>query len=216
LSLSNIIGRIFWASSSDYLGRKLTYAIFFSLGTILYFSAPWAGNNQYIALFVLINLVILTMYGGGFATIPAYLADIFGTQHVGAIHGRLLTAWAAAGILGPRIMTYFRESLTNSGIPEAEAYSSSFKILALLLILGFVLNFFVKPLDSKHFMSESELKKEKDIAAKKDSDNALLVSKGKSNQAVQKLILPIAWIVVGLPILWGISNALQKGIIIFH
>jgi|TARA_B110000259_G_scaffold85447_1_gene99599 MFS family permease len=216
LSLSNIIGRIFWASSSDYLGRKLTYAIFFSLGTILYFSAPWAGNNQYIALFVLINLVILTMYGGGFATIPAYLADIFGTQHVGAIHGRLLTAWAAAGILGPRIMTYFRESLTNSGIPEAEAYSSSFRILALLLILGFILNFFVKPLASKHFMSESELKKEKDIAAKKDSDNALLVSKSKSNQVVQKLILPIAWILVGLPILWGISNALQKGIIIFH
>ena len=90
LSLANIIGRIFWASSSDFLGRKLTYAIFFSLGTALYLAAPWAGINQYIATFVLITLVILTMYGGGFATIPAYLADIFGTQHVGAIHGRLV------------------------------------------------------------------------------------------------------------------------------
>jgi len=216
LSLANIIGRIFWASSSDYLGRRLTYAIFFSLGTILYFLAPWAGNNQYIALFVLINLVILTMYGGGFATIPAYLADIFGTQHVGAIHGRLLTAWAVAGILGPRIMTYFVESLTSSGMPKAEAYSSSFKVLALLLVLGFILNFFVKPLTSKHFMSQAELKKEKDIASKKDLDNTLLVAKGKSNQVVQKLILPVAWIVVGIPILLGIYNALQKGIIIFQ
>ena len=113
-------------------------------------------------------------------------------------------------------MTYFRESLTSRGIPEAEAYSSSFKILALLLVLGFILNFFVKPLNPKHFMTESQLKKEKDIAAKKDSDNALLVSKVKSNQAIQRIILPVAWIVVGLPIIWGISNALQKGIIIFH
>ena len=216
LSLANIIGRIFWASSSDYLGRKLTYAIFFSLGTLLYFSAPWAGLNQYIALFVLINLVILTMYGGGFATIPAYLADIFGTQHVGAIHGRLLTAWATAGILGPAIMSYVREYQLQAGVPQAEAYNSSFTMLALLLVLGFILNYFVKPLDAKHFMSDAELSIEKAVAAKKDSDNALLVSKGESNQIVQKLILPIAWIVVGLPILWGIYNALLKGIIIFH
>jgi MFS family permease len=216
LSLANIIGRIIWASSSDYLGRKLTYAIFFSLGTLLYFSAPWAGLNQYIALFVLINLVILTMYGGGFATIPAYLADIFGTQHVGAIHGRLLTAWATAGILGPAIMSYVREYQLQAGVPQAEAYNSSFTMLALLLVLGFILNYFVKPLDAKHFMSDAELSTEKAVAAKKDSDNALLVSKGESNQAVQKLILPIAWIVVGLPILWGIYNALLKGIIIFH
>ena len=216
LSLANIIGRIIWASSSDYLGRKLTYSIFFSLGTLLYFSAPWAGLNQYIALFVLINLVILTMYGGGFATIPAYLADIFGTQHVGAIHGRLLTAWATAGILGPAIMSYVREYQLQAGVPQAEAYNSSFTMLALLLVLGFILNYFVKPLDAKHFMSDAELSIEKAVAAKKDSDNALLVSKGESNQIVQKLILPIAWIVVGLPILWGIYNALLKGIIIFH
>ena len=89
-------------------------------------------------------------------------------------------------------------------------------MLALLLVLGFILNYFVKPLDAKHFMSDAELSIEKAVAAKKDSDNALLVSKGESNQIVQKLILPIAWIVVGLPILWGIYNALLKGIIIFH
>ena len=156
------------------------------------------------------------MYGGGFATIPAYLADIFGTQHVGAIHGRLLTAWATAGILGPAIMSYVREYQLQAGVPQAEAYNSSFTMLALLLVLGFILNYFVKPLDAKHFMSDAELSIEKAVAAKKDSDNALLVSKGESNQIVQKLILPIAWIVVGLPILWGIYNALLKGIIIFH
>mgnify|MGYP001595852986 FL=1 len=215
LSLANIIGRIFWASSSDYLGRKLTYAIFFSLGTILYFSAPWAGNNQFIAFFVLINLIILTMYGGGFATIPAYLADIFGTQHVGAIHGRLLTAWATAGILGPSIMTYVRDYQIQEGVTGAEAYNSSFTMLACLLVVGFFLNYFIKPLDKKHFMSDAELLKEKEIAAKKDSDNAFSASKRGSNKVAQKLILPIAWTVVSLPILWGIFNALQKGIIIF-
>jgi len=215
LSLANIIGRIIWASSSDYLGRKLTYAIFFSLGTFLYFSAPWAGLNQYIALFVLINLVIMTMYGGGFATIPAYLADIFGTQHVGAIHGRLLTAWSTAGILGPAIMSYVREYQLSQGIPEAEAYNSSFTMLALLLVLGFILNYFVKPLDKKHFMSDAELKVEMELAYKKDVDSSLKASSLGPNKTLQKIVLPIAWIVVGVPIVMGISNALQKGIIIF-
>ena len=104
LSLSNILGRIFWASSSDYLGRKNTYFIFFALGFLMYVSSPWAGSTGNIPLFALIFCIILTMYGGGFATIPAYLADIFGTQHVGAIHGRLLTAWATGGILGPMLV----------------------------------------------------------------------------------------------------------------
>jgi len=216
LSLSNIIGRIFWASSSDYLGRKLTYAIFFSVGTLLYLSAPWAGLNHSIGLFVLIILIILTMYGGGFATIPAYLADIFGTQHVGAIHGRLLTAWSTAGILGPAIMSYDREYQLAKGIPAAEAYNSSFTMLALLLVLGFILNFFVKPLDAKHFMSANALKKEKDVAANKNTQVTSLGVKSNTNKVMQKIILIVAWIVVGLPILWGISNALQKGIIIFQ
>ena len=101
LSLFNIAGRIFWASLSDMIGRKVTYMIFFLLGIALYVSAPLAGEAGRIAAFVTIFCVILTMYGGGFATIPAYLADLFGTQHVGAIHGRLLTAWSVAGIIGP-------------------------------------------------------------------------------------------------------------------
>lgn len=158
----------------------------------------------------------MTMYGGGFATIPAYLADIFGTQHVGAIHGRLLTAWATAGILGPAIMSYVREYQLQAGVPQAEAYNSSFIMLALLLVLGFILNYFVKPLDSKHFMSDAELAKEKEVAAKKDADNKLIGQISDSNPVLQKMILPIAWIVVGVPLIFGILNALQKGIIIFQ
>ena len=213
LSLSNILGRIFWASSSDFLGRKLTYAIFFSLGTCLYLAAPWAGLNQYIATFVLITLVILTMYGGGFATIPAYLADIFGTQHVGAIHGRLLTAWSTAGIIGPMLISYLREYQLSQGIPSEQAYNSSFKILAMLLVGGFILNLLIRPVNKKYFMSNSELKKEQSIAA---SSKEVLKTSSKTNTKLQSIILPVAWIVVLVPITLGIFNALQKGLIIFQ
>jgi len=213
LSLANIIGRIFWASSSDFLGRKLTYAIFFSLGTALYLAAPWAGINQYIATFVLITLVILTMYGGGFATIPAYLADIFGTQHVGAIHGRLLTAWSLAGIVGPMLISYLREYQLSMGIPTDQAYNSSFKILALLLVGGFILNLLVRPVNKKFGMTPEQLKAEQ--GALKGNQNNLNAKASTTNTTVQKILLPLAWIVVGVPISLGIINALQKGIIIF-
>lgn len=214
LSLSNIIGRIFWASLSDFLGRKLTYALFFSLGTALYLAAPWAGLNQYIAIFVLITLIILTMYGGGFATIPAYLADIFGTQHVGAIHGRLLTAWSTAGIIGPMLISYLREYQLNQGIAPAEAYNFSFKILALLLVIGFILNLLIKPVNKKFFMTDKQLKIEQNSIA--DINEISVKASAKTNTWIQSLLLPIAWLTVGLPITWGILNALQKGVIIFH
>jgi len=213
LSFANIIGRIFWASSSDFLGRKLTYAIFFSLGTVLYLGAPWAGSNQYIATFVLINLVILTMYGGGFATIPAYLADIFGTQHVGAIHGRLLTAWSLAGVIGPMLISYLREYQLALGIPEDQAYNSSFKILALLLVVGFILNLLIKPVNKKFFMTEKQLKDEQGILA---NNTEVLIASTKTNTFLQTILLPLIWLVVSVPIGWGIYNALQKGLIIFQ
>ncbi|EKE45609.1 major facilitator transporter [Oceaniovalibus guishaninsula JLT2003] len=116
ISLFNMIGRFFWASMSDYIGRKNTYHIFFVLGTVLYLSIPFAAsavsaspNVIYLVMFYAATMVIFTMYGGGFATIPAYLADIFGTLHVGGIHGRLLTAWSMAGVLGPFAITYLRD-----------------------------------------------------------------------------------------------------------
>ena len=116
LSLFNIGGRFFWASLSDVIGRKTTYFTFFALGIVLYASAPWAAHAGSRALFVLAICIILSMYGGGFATIPAYLADIFGTQFVGAIHGRLLTAWSTAGIIGPVVVNYIREFEIAAGV----------------------------------------------------------------------------------------------------
>jgi MFS family permease len=157
LSFFNIIGRIMWASLSDFLGRKRTYMVFFALGTLLYASAPAAGRSGSVALFVAIFCVILTMYGGGFATIPAYLADMFGTQFVGAIHGRLLTAWSTAGILGPVLVNYIRDYQISHGVPNAQAYNTTMYILAGLLVVGFLCNLAVRPVAERFYLSEHEL-----------------------------------------------------------
>lgn len=154
LSLFNILGRIGWASASDFLGRKRTYAIFFLLGTALYAAVPFAGRIGSVGLFVAIFCVILTMYGGGFATIPAYLADLFGTRFVGAIHGRLLTSWSTAGILGPVLVNYIREYQLDHGVPAAQAYNVTMYLLAGLLVLGFFANLLVRPVAHRHHMTD--------------------------------------------------------------
>jgi MFS family permease len=164
LSFFNISGRIFWASLSDFMGRKRTYFIFFALGILLYSLAPPAGRLGSIPPFVALFCVILTMYGGGFATIPAYLADLFGTQHVGAIHGRLLTAWSTAGILGPVLVNYIREYEIDRGVAAANAYTVTMYILAGLLIIGFAANVAVKPLGERYFMTDTELAEERRLA----------------------------------------------------
>jgi MFS family permease len=156
LSLFNIGGRIAWASASDYIGRKRTYIIFFALGILLYSLAPSTGRAGQVTLFVLIFGIILTMYGGGFATIPAYLADLFGTQYVGAIHGRLLTAWSTAGILGPVLVNYIREYQIDRGVPNAQAYNVTMYVLAGLLVIGLICNLAVKPVAERYFMSQDE------------------------------------------------------------
>jgi hypothetical protein len=163
LSVFNIGGRIAWASLSDFLGRKRTYVIFFALGTALYAAAPFAGRIGNVALFVGLFCVILTMYGGGFATIPAYLADIFGTHFVGAIHGRLLTAWSAAGILGPVLVNYIREYQIKQGIPAAQAYNVTMYVLAGLLVAGFLCNLAVRPVADRYYMSDAELDHERSL-----------------------------------------------------
>jgi MFS family permease len=146
LSLCNMIGRFFWSSTSDKIGRKPTYMIFFALGAILYFSVPTAGRLGSVGLFVALYAVILSMYGGGFATIPAYLRDMFGTIQVGAIHGRLLTAWSLAGIVGPALVNYIREYQIAHGVAKAASYNTTMYIMAALLLVGFVCNALVRPL----------------------------------------------------------------------
>jgi MFS family permease len=152
LSIFNMLGRFFWASTSDFIGRKATYMCFFALGILLYAAVPWTGQTGSIFFFVAFYAVILSMYGGGFATIPAYLRDVFGTRYVGAIHGRLLTAWSVAGVLGPVLVNYIRQYQIDSGVAKADAYTVTMYIMAALLAVGFVLNLLMKPVDARFHM----------------------------------------------------------------
>jgi MFS family permease len=156
LSLFNMGGRFFWSSTSDYLGRKNTYFVFFTLGAVLYATVPSMGTHGQMALFILLYAIIMSMYGGGFATIPAYLADIFGTRYVGGIHGRLLTAWATAGVLGPVLVNYIREHQIAQGVAKADAYNVTMYIMAALLVLGFICNLLIHPVHEKHHMKHDD------------------------------------------------------------
>lgn len=150
LSLANMSGRFLWSSLSDAIGRRATYATFFILGPILYLTIPFTGRIGSVPLFVACCAVIITMYGGGFATVPAFLRDLFGTMHVGAIHGRLLTAWSAAGILGPLIVNTLRQSQIDHGVAKADAYTISMYLMAGLLLIGLVSDFLLRPVDARH------------------------------------------------------------------
>lgn len=156
LSLFNMGGRFFWSSASDFLGRKNTYFIFFAVGAGLYAAVPSMGMSGNMVLFVLLYAIIMSMYGGGFSTIPAYLADIFGTRFVGGIHGRLLTAWATAGVLGPVLVNYIREFQIEQGVAKADAYNVTMYIMAGILLVGFVCNLLIRPVHEKHHMRHDE------------------------------------------------------------
>jgi MFS family permease len=149
ISLFNAGGRFMWASGSDYIGRRNTYVIFFVVQLILFLLIPgFASRGQWL-VFQASLFVIFTMYGGGFATIPAFLADIFGPQNVGAIHGALLTAWSAAAIAGPVIITELSnraKAALPPGANRVNIYDTPLQVLAALLAIGFVLTLFVRPL----------------------------------------------------------------------
>ncbi len=151
LSLFNMAGRFFWASLSDYIGRKNTYFCFFILGAVGYAFLPHASA---LALFVIIACLLLTMYGGGFATIPAYLRDLFGPFNVSAIHGRLLTAWSTAGIVGPLIVNDILDHYVAKHYPRQQAYPVILHIMAGLLVIGFVANLLVRPVAEKFWMRD--------------------------------------------------------------
>jgi MFS family permease len=156
LSLFNMLGRFFWASTSDIIGRKNTYFCFFVLGTLLYILVPWTGSTGSVALFVLCFVIIISMYGGGFATVPAYLKDMFGVRYVGAIHGVLLTAWSAAGVFGPVLVNYIRQYQIGHGVPKAQAYNTTMYIMAGLLVIGFICNFMIKAVSARYHMKEND------------------------------------------------------------
>jgi len=213
LSLFNIGGRVFWASLSDSIGRKNTYYTFFLLGIALYAITPWAAGVGSKALFIGSFCVILSMYGGGFATVPAYLADIFGTQFVGAIHGRLLTAWSTAGIIGPVVVNYIREAQLAAGVPRDHLYDFTMYILAGMLVIGLVCNYLIRPVDKKWHMSAEEVAKlqaasGKTVAATASGSFGI----GKGSFDVKTVLF---WAFVGIPLAWGMWKTLESAAKIF-
>jgi hypothetical protein len=191
---------------SDLLGRKGTFLIFFALGIALYASTPTFAHMGSKVLFVGAFCVILSMYGGGFATVPAYLADIFGTQYVGAIHGRLLTAWSTAGIVGPVVVNYIREFNKAAGVPEDRLYDVTMYVLAGFLVLGLICNLMVRPVNKKWLIPD-------DKAAAFEAAHALpsgpigAYGVGLGSFDVKTVL---AWAVVGVPLVWGVEQTIEK------
>jgi MFS family permease len=215
LSLFNIGGRFFWASISDKLGRKATYVVFFVLGAVLYASLPSsaaAGNKLAFAGAV---CVILSMYGGGFATVPAYLSDLFGTQMVGAIHGRLLTAWSTAGILGPVVVNYMRDYQLSLGIPREQVYNQTMYILVGFLAVGLIANLLIRPVDQKHFMTDEELAEEKRLAHERAAA-AAVTGTGAAGAPTSPVTVALAWAAVGIPLAWGVYKTLEGAVTFFN
>src|SRR6202795_625040 len=208
LSLFNIGGRVFWASLSDYIGRKNTYFCFFLLGIALYALAPTFAAMGSKLLFVLGFGIILSMYGGGFATVPAYLADMFGTQFVGAIHGRLLTAWSTAGIIGPVVVNYIREFQLAAGVPRDQLYNTTMYILCAMLVAGLICNYLIKPVDPKWHMRADDVAKLQEASAK----SAAAVQSGSYGIVFGGFDAKAAlfWAFVGIPLAWGVWITLQS------
>lgn len=209
LSLFNIGGRFVWASLSDKLGRKLTFMVFFVFGGLLYISVPGSAMAGNTPLFVAALCIILSMYGGGFATVPAYLADLFGTQMVGAIHGRLLTAWATAGVLGPVIVNYMRDYQISLGIPREQVYNQTMMILAGLLVIGLICNLLIRPVADKWFMTAEQLAEEKRLAQEHQHDEEA-GDAIDSDTSVHPAMVWLAWTAVGIPLAWGIYKTLMN------
>lgn len=220
ISIFNIFGRFAWATSSDKLGRKRTYYIFFVLGVIMYCTATYVAGFKSLALFVASFCVIASMYGGGFATIPAYLADMFGTQFVGAIHGRILTAWSTAGILGPVVVNYMHDTGLEAGVPFDQVYGPIFLTLACLLVVGFIANLLVKPVADKYYMTDAELAAEHKLAHDQAMAATAAGSAGKDAGAAKSNNHPIftafVWALVLVPISYGIWSTIQKAWVLFN
>ena len=224
ISLFNIGGRFFWAALSDRIGRKALYAVMTALGALLYGLAAPATAGIGLGLFILTFAVIASMYGGGFAAVPAYLADTFGTKYVGAIHGRLLTAWSLAGIVGPLFVAGVHDARIAAGVPRDEVYQPIYLGLAALLGLGFVLNLFVRPVAARwHMADDGPAVAAAPVVASSHAGNidarAALASAAVGQRAApaSAAVDPraaLAWAAVGLPIAWGVYMAVLKAAVL--
>ena len=201
LSLANMGGRFIWSSASDVIGRKNMYMVYLGVGLIFYFVLASAGHTS-LGLFVACALVLLTFYGGGFSTIPAYLRDLFGVYQVGAIHGRLLTAWSAAGVAGPLIINMVVERQASRGNEGPELYQLSLYIMCVLLAVGLVANFLVKPVDRKWFEAphtvQAKVEADRAAAAGADAGASAKASRAHTAVAIVLALVIAALLVYGL------------------
>jgi hypothetical protein len=204
-------GRNCWSSLSDFIGRKTTYAFFFPFRAALYTLTPQTGKLGSVELFVLGYGIIMSMYGGGFATIPAYLRDLFGTGQVGAIHGRLLTAWSLAGVAGPVLVNYLRDSQIKHGVAKADAYTITMYIMAGLLVIGFICNFLVRTKDVGKFLRPQQSREPMSNepsgnAANGDGNGRGAGRPEDGGESVENnaALIAMRWLFVGVPLAWGI------------
>lgn len=207
ISLFNIFGRIGWASLSDLIGRRRTYTLFFVAGAMLYVGAALAAGHKSLLPFVVALCLIASMYGGGFATIPAYLADIFGTQFVAAIHGRLLTAWSVAGVLGPALVNYLHDTRVAAGVAGDAVYGPILYLMAAMLVVGLAANLLIRPVDARWHMSDAELATLRAAQGRAPGDAA-----AADRAEAAKFRLFAFWLVVLLPLGWGIWKTVQKAL----
>ncbi len=209
-SLFNIAGRFFWASLSDRIGRQAVYYAFFVLGVLCYAALTPLSRAGLVGVFAAFVCVIASMYGGGFATIPAYLADMFGTLFVGAVHGRLLTAWSTAGILGPVLVNYLHDSRLAQGISHAHVYDSIFYVLVGMLVIGLIANASIRPVAPKWHMSDAQVAQvlaERQSATSPPTPESLRIGRGGFSLGAL-----LAWLGVGLPLAWGTYKTLQNAL----
>lgn len=200
LSAANMAGRIGWSSTSDLIGRKNIYRVYLGVGALMYALIAWFGDSSK-PLFILSALVILSFYGGGFATVPAYLKDLFGTYQVGAIHGRLLTAWSTAGVLGPLIVNRIADHQEAAGRHGSSLYGMSFLIMIGLLAVGFVANELVRPVDARHHIPAPRRPPMSHDSSPSPPDRRALTA--------------FAWLWVGAPLCYGVYELVQKATQLF-
>lgn len=204
ISLFNIGGRPLWSSASDRLGRKSTFAIMTALGGLLYGLVAPALTGASLGLFVLVFCALASMYGGGFATVPAYLADLFGTRYVGAIHGRLLSAWSLAGIVGPFIVSSMRDAAIAAGTPRDLVYPPIYQVLAGLLFVAFIANLLIRPVNPR-FHSVEPMPDTPPAAMAANTGYNVPASGGRAT-----ITIIACWAAVLAPIAWGIIRTLEK------
>lgn len=218
LSLFNLCGRFIWSSASDRIGRKSTYAIFFLLGAVLYACVPMTGRLHSVALFVACFAVIMSMYGGGFATIPAYLSDLFGTRYVGAIHGRLLTAWSAAGIAGPALVNYLRQYQIDQGISSAHAYDLPMYLMAGLMAFGLFCNWGIRRVSESRPTTEcskTELEETTSNVSAPSVRSEDSLEEIHRAQVVDTGYGLMRWFLVAVPLAWGVFMTIQRALLMF-